>query len=343
MNKLQKQSSKMKELAEYIENLLPKFGYAVSVNLYLTPAGRYQGFEAHFDWMDVIVLQIAGCKKWRLYSYGGNRPPENHFPREDIVYKPSESDVSKLNFKEYTLFPGDYMYLIRGQIHEAATNCTTENNDPSVHLSIGIEAANTCSVETFLQRFFQLYLQSTIGAISQPTFTLVFASTTVSHLYVQDIMFIFTYVASRRSIFFRRSIFSSLKSLCFLDGSSFKVSNFLQNINYMECICTFLFESCRELTHHLNSNEYQEEILDIILLSKLASIKNPHRRLMEHVDFSRVFINESSSEDSVLDFFQIFNNFNLSVLILEKSFYWDLIHFESPLWYGYVLDSIQHL
>ena len=37
-----------------------------NANLYLTPAGA-QGFDAHYDWMDGLVVQLDGAKRWRLY------------------------------------------------------------------------------------------------------------------------------------------------------------------------------------------------------------------------------------------------------------------------------------
>lgn len=41
-----------------IESLIP-----CNVNLYLTPSGA-QGFDAHYDWMDAIVMQLEGAKAW---------------------------------------------------------------------------------------------------------------------------------------------------------------------------------------------------------------------------------------------------------------------------------------
>ena len=50
----------------YEEDFLPQYGFKVNVNLYMTPGGGNQGFEAHFDWMDNLILQIQGCKTWKV-------------------------------------------------------------------------------------------------------------------------------------------------------------------------------------------------------------------------------------------------------------------------------------
>jgi ribosomal protein L16 Arg81 hydroxylase len=45
-------------------------GYHVNVNLYISPQGGSQGFEAHLDWMDGFIFQITGQKvSVCLYMY----------------------------------------------------------------------------------------------------------------------------------------------------------------------------------------------------------------------------------------------------------------------------------
>ena len=57
-----------------------------NANLYLTPAGA-QAFEAHFDWMDAVVLQIEGAKTWTLY------PPVWPLPRKGTKFKPARAQL----------------------------------------------------------------------------------------------------------------------------------------------------------------------------------------------------------------------------------------------------------
>jgi len=40
-----------------------ELGYHLSVNAYMTPP-RQTGFEAHFDWMDVIIFQVGHSGRW---------------------------------------------------------------------------------------------------------------------------------------------------------------------------------------------------------------------------------------------------------------------------------------
>ena len=93
----------------------------------------HQGFMAHFDNTDVLVLHIEGSKVWRVYegcvdnaidvdghNYG-SFPPEHH-----------ASAKGKL-LDEIEMKPGDVLYLPRGQYHEALAS-----SDACLHLSFGI-------------------------------------------------------------------------------------------------------------------------------------------------------------------------------------------------------------
>ena len=61
----------------------------VNANLYLTPAGA-QGFNRHFDEMDVIVLQLHGSKEWHVYE------PLVTLPAPHQVYKPAAAEATAL-------------------------------------------------------------------------------------------------------------------------------------------------------------------------------------------------------------------------------------------------------
>ena len=54
-------------LAVFCRLLEEALGYAVQANAYYTPRGS-QGFAVHHDTHDVLVLQVAGEKRWFLYE-----------------------------------------------------------------------------------------------------------------------------------------------------------------------------------------------------------------------------------------------------------------------------------
>ena len=54
-------------LGRVANNLALDLGHAVQVNAYLSPAAA-RGLELHFDYHDVFVLQLDGCKRWRVWA-----------------------------------------------------------------------------------------------------------------------------------------------------------------------------------------------------------------------------------------------------------------------------------
>ena len=150
---LHRKLKKIETLAKYIQSMLPDQKYKIGINLYLTPHGKKQAFEAHMDYMDGLILQVAGCKRWRVYdpmSY-----PEylqGVIPVKGNMIKPEQNKIALMTFKEFELRKGGVLYVPRGTLHEAATNCTVTGeeeidlkdksvkpHEPSVHLTIGIE------------------------------------------------------------------------------------------------------------------------------------------------------------------------------------------------------------
>ena len=106
-----------------------ELNFATKVNAYITPP-ESQGFVAHYDEHDVLILQIQGSKIWHLYD-GADVPP--HELRRDeeksvaIDGLPLPTDLR--------LEVGDVLYLPRGRVHAAESN-----SEPSVHLTVGIHA-----------------------------------------------------------------------------------------------------------------------------------------------------------------------------------------------------------
>jgi hypothetical protein len=175
LNRAQSVLPNVNQAAWAIEDAL---GWAVSVNIYVTPPGGSQGFEAHIDWMDGFILQTAGMKQWKTYE-----PALVEYPRPDLMQRPPSHFLSRrkstseflaaeqeVDFllpppAEFTLKAGDMLYVPRGVVHEAATQLeedpgTAEEEDtprdeegtdpyrlPSMHLTFGMEVAKGYTVE----------------------------------------------------------------------------------------------------------------------------------------------------------------------------------------------------
>jgi len=97
------------------------------INVYLTPAGT-RGLKEHFDTHDVFVAQVYGSKRWRLYA------PPVELPLKDQRYlRPEEGPGEPI--ADFTLQPGDMLYMPRGTVHQAVSNETA-----SLHLTVGVQA-----------------------------------------------------------------------------------------------------------------------------------------------------------------------------------------------------------
>ncbi|NJR48829.1 MAG: transcription factor jumonji jmjC domain-containing protein [Leptolyngbyaceae cyanobacterium CSU_1_3] len=113
-------------VAKLAAHLREDIGYETHVNLYCSPAEQ-RGFDCHYDTHDVLILQVAGEKKWFVY-------------RETVLYPTSEMPSSKQNqpteppYLECLLKPGDLLYIPRGHWHYAIAS-----EQSSLHLTVGIE------------------------------------------------------------------------------------------------------------------------------------------------------------------------------------------------------------
>jgi hypothetical protein len=99
-------------------------GPPTQASVYITP-GRQQGFKLHYDTEDVLVMQIAGSKAWRVYGRLADGRPEGHVIREDGIGPP---------VLEVELQPGDCLYLPRFTPHGARSS----TDRSSVHVTLGI-------------------------------------------------------------------------------------------------------------------------------------------------------------------------------------------------------------
>lgn len=117
-------------LIDFTQQLAEELGHPVQANAYVTPS-QNTGFSDHYDVHDVFVLQVAGEKLWRL------RPPVHPAPLRDEPWTDHRAEVEEAAQHppehEFTLRPGDVLYLPRGWVHSA-----TALGGVSTHLTLGI-------------------------------------------------------------------------------------------------------------------------------------------------------------------------------------------------------------
>jgi lysine-specific demethylase/histidyl-hydroxylase NO66 len=114
-------------LAVFCRLLEDALDHGVQANAYYTPRGS-QGFAVHHDTHDVLVLQVAGEKRWLLYD------PLLELPLKHQRYSRALGEHGEPT-DDLVLHPGDTLYLPRGWLHQAETSDTD-----SLHVTIGITA-----------------------------------------------------------------------------------------------------------------------------------------------------------------------------------------------------------
>jgi JmjC domain len=112
-------------LAVFCRLLEAAIGRPVQANAYYTPRGS-QGFAVHHDTHDVLVLQIAGEKRWLLYE------PLLELPLKHQRYSAALGEHDEAS-DDFVLRAGGSLYLPRGWLHQAETSETD-----SLHITIGI-------------------------------------------------------------------------------------------------------------------------------------------------------------------------------------------------------------
>jgi ribosomal protein L16 Arg81 hydroxylase len=114
-------------LARFAAGLALQLGGEVKVNLYYSQE-KQQGFTTHFDTHDVLVLQVEGSKRWRVFA---DRVP---FPLSQYPGGPEKPRVPPRDpLLECVLEPGDVLYIPRGYWHDALAV-----NGHSLHLTTGL-------------------------------------------------------------------------------------------------------------------------------------------------------------------------------------------------------------
>lgn len=102
------------------------FGCESQINVYLTPPAE-KSTPPHWDTHDLMVLQIAGSKRWRLFRGERTKPLSDERFQVGADYVSPEREEVVLN-------AGDTLYLPRGVIHEPVSESY------SVHVSLGLNA-----------------------------------------------------------------------------------------------------------------------------------------------------------------------------------------------------------
>lgn len=117
-------------LIDFAQQLAGELGHPVQANAYVTPS-ESTGFSDHYDVHDVFVLQMAGEKHWRV------RSPVHQAPLRDEPWTDHRLEIEEAGRRapdlEFTLRPGDVLYLPRGWIHSA-----TAAGGVSTHLTLGV-------------------------------------------------------------------------------------------------------------------------------------------------------------------------------------------------------------
>lgn len=109
-------------------------GTGIQTNAYASWTPK-EGFGVHWDDHDVIVLQVSGRKRWRIY--GTTRTAPLH---HDIEF---DEDPPTDPIDEFVMESGDILHVPRGCWHAVSAS----EGEPSLHLTCGL---NTTTGADFL-------------------------------------------------------------------------------------------------------------------------------------------------------------------------------------------------
>ncbi|MFD9561478.1 JmjC domain-containing protein [Streptomyces sp. NPDC059994] len=109
----------------------------VQTNLYASWTAK-EGFGTHWDDHDVVVVQVDGAKRWRLFGQTRVAPmyKDTEEPEE-----PPQDPVAEL-----VLRPGDILYLPRGTWHAVSAS----EGEHSLHLTFGIQTMSGAQLLAWL-------------------------------------------------------------------------------------------------------------------------------------------------------------------------------------------------
>jgi hypothetical protein len=121
-------------ITELSWELSRELGCAVTVNAYLTPRDT-QGLTPHFDYHDLLLVQVAGTKSWYSYSHNADLPLDNNNWRSIIRSVTTPPPPRDTPIAETTqLDVGDVLFVPRGSSHAARTS-----SEVSLHLALELQ------------------------------------------------------------------------------------------------------------------------------------------------------------------------------------------------------------
>lgn len=111
------------KLAKACGQIEQEFKMELQANIYITPTNS-QGFAKHYDIHDIFSMQIKGTKSWKFYDTGEELP---------IVLAPFTKEPQLI--KEFEMNKGDFLYMLRGLVHEASAS-----KESTIHVNFSHKA-----------------------------------------------------------------------------------------------------------------------------------------------------------------------------------------------------------
>ena len=134
------------DLAALCEQLSEELSHRISANLYVSPPDS-RGLDRHQDGHDVLILQIEGRKRWKVWTNDAPPPLDTLPPlpfegakrtRRDYRGTPfggrsvKDAEIAGKREWSFDLAPGDMIYVPRGFAHDVWTE-----ESHSAHLTFG--------------------------------------------------------------------------------------------------------------------------------------------------------------------------------------------------------------
>lgn len=133
-------------IRRFAHELAAELGHPVKVNAFVTPPNS-QGVDLHFDVQDVLVLQIAGAKRWLLRTPPLPDPLAAHAWFDVSAQRRKELQDASQPLADLVLRAGDSLYLPRGTMHSPMTQ-----NELSIHLTVAVSRTTRHDLLTELVR-----------------------------------------------------------------------------------------------------------------------------------------------------------------------------------------------